>query len=133
MKEIKTNKYKGSWFLKFSLLCFVVVVVYMLINQQVQIQDKEERLNFLQEEIEVQKIKNDEIKYMLENEEEFLSYAEKIARRDMNFAKPGEKVFINIGGSDWSLLNIKILFLAFAGEEKVNLCSLRLEEYTKEK
>lgn len=100
MKELKTEKYKGSFLLKFAVLCLAVGVVVAIANQQVQISEKETQLSQLKTELQTQTIKNEEIRYMLKNGGDFADYAEKVARRDLDYAKPGERVFVNIGGND---------------------------------
>lgn len=100
MHEVKTKKYKGSFLLKFALLCFAAFVLVSLIGRQLQITEKQAELEALQQELETQNIKNAEIQNSLENNGGLKDYAEKTARRDMDYAKPGERIFVDVGGSD---------------------------------
>ena len=100
MQELKTEKYKGSFLLKFAVLCFAAFILVSLIGQQIQITDKREKLEALQAQLNTQTIKNEEIQNSLENSGGLQDYAEKKARRDLDYAKPGERVFVDVGGSD---------------------------------
>ena len=100
MHEIKIDRYKGSWILKFSVLCFAAFFLFSLVNQQMQIHDKQNTLDALQSQLKTQQIKNEELKNSLEKDEDLADYAEKVARRDLDYAKPGERVFVDVGGSD---------------------------------
>lgn len=100
MHEVKTKKYRGSLFLKFAVFCFAAFFIVSLINQQIQISEKQQQLDELHSEIKIQQIKNDDLKYEYDNEGDMADYAEKAARRDFNYAKPQEKVFVIVGGSD---------------------------------
>lgn len=43
---------------------------------------------------------NDELRYDLEGENAGSDeYAEKVARRELDYVKPGERVFYNVGGN----------------------------------
>ena len=65
-----------------------------------QIHDKQNTLDALQSQLKTQQIKNEELKNSLEKDEDLADYAEKVARRDLDYAKPGERVFVDVGGSD---------------------------------
>ena len=100
MHEIKIDRYKGSWILKFAVLCFAAFFLFSLVNQQMQIHDEQNTLDALQSQLKTQQIKNEELKNSLEKDEDLADYAEKVARRDLDYAKPGERVFVDVGGSD---------------------------------
>ena len=100
MHEIKIDRYKGSWILKFAVLCFAALFLFSLVNHQMQIHDKQNTLDALQSQLKTQQIKNEELKNSLEKDEDLADYAEKVARRDLDYAKPGERVFVDVGGSD---------------------------------
>jgi Septum formation initiator. len=100
MQEIKTNKYKGSWVLRVTILCFAVFIIFTVVNQRSQISEKKAELEQINEKVRVQEIKNDELQYILDNESDLEQKAEESARRDYNYAKPEERVFINAGGTD---------------------------------
>ena len=99
MKVIKRKKQRGSLLLKLAIFAFAAYVVFALVNQQVQINEKSQELADLQEQVETQKIKNEDMKHALNaDEEETKEYIERVAREDLDYAKPGERVFVNIAG-----------------------------------
>ena len=99
MKVIKRKKQRGSLLLKLAIFAFAAYIVFALVNQQVQINEKSQELADLQEQVETQKIKNEDMKHALNaDEEETKEYIERVAREDLNYAKPGERVFVNIAG-----------------------------------
>ena len=100
MHEIKIDRYKGSWILKVAVLCVAAFFLFSWVNQQMQIHDKQNTLDALQSQLKTQQIKNEELKNSLEKDEDLADYAEKVARRDLDYAKPGERVFVDVGGSD---------------------------------
>lgn len=100
MQEVKTKKYKGSLLLKIAVFCFAAFLVSMLISQQISINEKKAELEELEEALREQEIINDELRYDLEGEDtDSDEYAEKVARRELDFVKPGERVFYNVGGN----------------------------------
>ncbi len=98
MRELKMDKYKGSFLLKFAVLCFAVFILVSLIGQQLQIGQKREELQALQEQLETQNVRNEEIQNSLDNSGDLAEYAERRARSDLDYAKPGERVFVDVGG-----------------------------------
>ena len=99
MKVIKRKKQRGSLLLKLAMFAFAAYIVFALVNQQVQINEKSQELADLQEQVETQKIKNEDMKHALNaDEEETKEYIERVAREDLDYAKPGERVFVNIAG-----------------------------------
>ncbi len=98
MRELKMDKYKGSFLLKFAVLCFAVFALVSLVGQQLQISEKREELQALQEQLETQNVRNEEIQNSLDNSGDLAEYAERRARSDLDYAKPGERVFVDVGG-----------------------------------
>ena len=94
------KKYKGSFVLKLALVCLAAYFVFTLINQQIVISEKKSELDILQEQVKTQEMKNQDIQYTIDEE---LSgdkkYAEEYARSELDYAKQGERVFVNIGGN----------------------------------
>lgn len=100
MKEVKTKKYKGSLVLKIALLCFGVYIVFTLISQQVKINEKKTELLNLSNEVTAQEVKNDEIQHSIDDEQNGdAAYAEQYARSELDYAKQGERVYVNIDGN----------------------------------
>ncbi len=86
-------------FLSIGLIVFAFYAVFTLVNQQVEISDKREKLEHLQEDIVVQEIRNDELKQVYElDDDENNAYIERVAREEFDYSKQGERVFINIAG-----------------------------------
>ena len=98
MHELKIDKYKGSFLLKFAELCFAVFILVSLVGQQFQIMEKRQELEDLQQQLSTQNARNEEIQNSLENSGGMDEYAERKARSELEYAKPGERVFIDVGG-----------------------------------
>lgn len=100
-KKKKPNEKKRllKVFLSIGLIVFAFYAVFTLVNQQVEISDKREQLEQLQEDIVVQEIRNDELKQVYElDDDENNAYIERVAREEFDYSKQGERVFINIAG-----------------------------------
>lgn len=98
MHELKIDKYKGSFLLKFAVLCFAVFILVSLVGQQFQIMEKRQELEDLQQQLSTQNARNEEIQNSLENSGGMDEYAERKARSELEYAKSGERVFIDVGG-----------------------------------
>ena len=98
MHELKIDKYKGSFLLKFAVLCFAVFILVSLVGQQFQIMEKRQELEDLQQQLSTQNARNEEIQNSLENSGGMDEYAERKARSELEYAKPGDWVFIDVGG-----------------------------------
>ncbi len=82
-----------------SLILFAFYAVVTLVNQQIEITEKREQLEALQDEIVIQEVKNDEMKNVYElDDDENDAYIERVAREEFDYSKQGERVFINIAG-----------------------------------
>ncbi len=100
MRVIKGRKRKNSFLLKIVLLIFVGYVVFTFVNQQMQINQKKVEYEQKVQEVAVQNIKNEEMsKVVNSTDKESQEYIEKIARENLDFAKEGERVFVNISGN----------------------------------
>ena len=100
MKVIKKRKQKGSFLLRMAVFAFAVYITVALVNQQVQISQKRQELATMKQQIQIQEIKNDDIKHALSTDNGKNSdYIERVARENLHFAKPGERVFVNIAGN----------------------------------
>jgi cell division protein FtsB len=100
MKVIKKKKQKGSILLRISVFAFIAYIMVALVNQQIQISEKRQQLASVQQQLKVQELKNDDIKHALKSGANASSdYMERVARQDLDFAKPGERVFVNISGN----------------------------------
>ena len=69
------------------------------IAQQVQIGQKQQELAVLNEKLSTQTQQNDELKAAMESGvTDNSDYIERLARKNLDFAKPGERIFVNISG-----------------------------------
>lgn len=101
MKKVKNSdkKRKFNIVLSLFLIAFAFYAVVTLVNQQIEIAEKKEQLETLQNTIVVQEVKNDEIKQVYElDDDENDAYIERVAREEFDYSKQGERVFINIAG-----------------------------------
>ena len=100
MEEVKIKRYKGSLLLKVAVFCACFMVT-MLVGQQISISQKKDELQQLKNELKEQQVVNDELRYDLNEENaDNTDYAEKVARRELDYVKPGERVFYNVGGNN---------------------------------
>ena len=101
MEEVKIKRYKGSLLLKVAVFCFACFMVTMLVGQQISISQKKDELQQLKNELKEQQVVNDELRYDLNEENaDNTDYAAKVARRELDYVKPGERVFYNVGGNN---------------------------------
>ena len=99
MKVLKNQKPKKNFFLRLAVLVFAAYMLVALVNQQIQIQQKRQELQTIQQQIQIQEIKNEDLKHAFSTEADQESdYIERKAREELDYAKPGERVFVNIGG-----------------------------------
>lgn len=86
--------------LKIVVATFVFYIIFMLVNQQAQINNKKRDLDELTTKLQLQTIKNEELKKFSESTEgKNEEYIERIARESLDLSKKGERVFINISGN----------------------------------
>ena len=94
-KKIKNRK---SILLRLALFAFAVYVVVAVTNQQVQIRERKQELDQLNHQVQVQEIVNDEIRHDLSTSSQSDDYVERVARESLSLAKPGERIFVCMGG-----------------------------------
>jgi cell division protein FtsB len=100
MKVIKKKKQNRSILLRTAVFAFALYFIVALVNQQIQISQKRQELASIKQQIVVQEIKNDDIKHALSSgTAQNSDYIERVARENLHFAKPGERVFVNIAGN----------------------------------
>ena len=103
MVEIKTERYRGFVPLRIALFLLAGAALVTLIFWQMRIMDKRSELAAIQTQIEIQNARNEEIQKTvgsLENDHGLREYAEQKAREDLDYAKPDERIFVDVGGSD---------------------------------
>ena len=107
MRVIETKEKKrprASLLLKIAIAAFSLYMVAALVNQQIQISAKTNQLNEIQRQFEEQDVKNEELERALSDEGSENggyddAYIERYAREELDFAKPGERVFVNVAGN----------------------------------
>ena len=71
-----------------------------LLNQHIEILEKQQTLSDLETDIMVQEIKIEEIQNVKNySDEENAEYMEQIARTELDYVKDGERVLVNVTGS----------------------------------
>ena len=72
---------------------------FTLISQQIQINRKQSELAELEDKIVIQEVKNGEVEDVYKSDDKKSEeYIKKIAREELGYAEPDERVFINIAG-----------------------------------
>ena len=104
LKEIKKPEKKKinkvGLTIKLALVVFAVYAVITLLNQHIEILEKQQILSDLENQIMVQEIKIEEIQKVKDySDEENKEYMEQIARIELDYVKNGERVFVNVTGS----------------------------------
>lgn len=95
----KPKRRARSWVLRIALLAFAVYIIVSIVNQQIQIGQKKQELSLMQQQLTVQNLKNEEIKSVLQNGlADSEAFIERKARQELGYAKPNEKVIVNISG-----------------------------------
>ncbi len=99
MKVLEREKPKKSFLLRLAVFAFAVYLLISLVNQQVTIQAKRRELAAAKQQIQIQEIKNEDLKHAFSSGKKKSSdYIERKAREELDYAKPGERVFVNIAG-----------------------------------
>lgn len=101
--EKKKHRPKSQWILCIAVIVFILYIAVTIVEQQIQISNTQEQLISKKYELEIQKIKTQEIKEIAEaidsdNLNSFSDYIEQAARQNFDYVKSGELVFINIAG-----------------------------------
>lgn len=99
MEVIKRKKKLIPFILRIIPVLLILYFIFMLFNQQVQINDKKQKLENLTKKLEMQENENAELRKNLEdNEEKQNEYIEETARKNLGLSKKDEKVFVNASG-----------------------------------
>ena len=87
MKAVKRKK--KSVFLRVALAAFSVYVVVMLVQLQLEITDRQDRIAALDEQIRQQELENDNLQKQADNYE----YYQEQKAREQGYARPGETTY----------------------------------------
>ena len=96
MKELKKTKSKKNILIRVALAFLCLYAIVMLIHVQIEISEKKNEIAEIEKQIALQQISNQKMKDALENDDP--DYIEQAARNELDYAKPGEKVFVDISG-----------------------------------
>lgn len=96
-QEAREPKIEKARFLKFAVCVFVVYVVYMLVQQQFDIQSSRLQLEKTQEQVYQQQLANKEMERLLASDDK--AYVERIAKDEYGYAYPNESVYIDTSGN----------------------------------
>ena len=96
MKELKSRKNKKNTLIRVALAFLCLYAIVMLVHVQIEISDKKSEIAEIKKQIALQQIENQKMKDALENDNP--DYIEQAARNELDYAKPGEKVFVDISG-----------------------------------
>lgn len=85
---------------KLSVVAIIFYFVFMLFNQQLQINDKKRKLEQLTEKLQNQEMANSKLRdFEGADGETNKDYIERVARENLDLSKKGERVFINVSGN----------------------------------
>lgn len=102
--QAKEKKTRGAFLmLKMALFVLAGIALIMLAVWQADIAEKRERLDGLSAQIAVQDTVNEQLRQeiaALGSEEGLAKYAERKAREELDYAKPNERVFVDVGGGE---------------------------------
>lgn len=102
LSEVKPKKKKRSkkfFILYIAAFAFLVYSSVTIINQSIEIKEKKEQLQELNDQLKIVEIRNDYLEDIKNySGDELDEYIENIAREDLDYVKNGERVFINISG-----------------------------------
>ena len=100
MKLLKKKVKLLPMVFKLSVVAIIFYFVFMLFNQQLQINDKKSKLEQLTEKLQSQEIANSKLRDFEGPEGETnKDYIERVARENLDLSKKGERVFINVSGN----------------------------------
>ncbi|MGI6261707.1 MAG: FtsB family cell division protein [Acutalibacteraceae bacterium] len=98
VRLLEKPKKKKSIFLRLAFIVVFIYVAVVFVNQQVTIAQKKQEYQQLSAQLAEQKAQNAELRELSENED-LTAYYELIARGTLNYAYPGEKVYVDISGN----------------------------------
>ena len=93
------KKRKNSFILTALLLGLICYLVFTWLGLQGKIQDQQQQIAIVNEKIDEQNYENNKLKKILNAGEES-DYIEHIARRDLNYVMPGERVYYDISAGE---------------------------------
>lgn len=101
IKEVKPKRFRKKKYilLYLAIIGFVFYAVITIINQSVQIADRQTELENLEQQINVVEIETGYLqKVQNYNGQELKDYIEKRAKDELGYVNDGERIFINVAG-----------------------------------
>lgn len=95
---MKRKKNRKNIILRVCIFAFVVYAAVILIDMQVNLADKKQELIALELTIEAQRLENAELERQLDAGADD-EYIERVARDQLDYVYPEERVYIDISGS----------------------------------
>lgn len=95
--EVGGPKIEKARLLKFAVCVFVVYVVYLLVQQQFDIQNSRSMLEKTQQQVYEKQLENKEMERLLASDDK--AYVERIAKDEYGYAYPNESVYIDTSGN----------------------------------
>ena len=93
MKKKKKKKVGGLT--KIAVAVFAVYATFTMVSLQLQISQKKEEKTQLEQQVEEQQLRNAETEALLESQDSD-QYVARIAREQLGYVSPGERVFVDI-------------------------------------
>ena len=97
-RAAKQQKSKKSVFLRLCIFAFVAYAAVMLVDMQVTLANQKEQAKELEQKVEAQRIENKDVERQLAAGMDDES-VERIARDQLDYYYPDERVYIDISGS----------------------------------
>lgn len=83
-----------------AFIIFLICSVFSIASINKQLKEKREQFNVIQNQINIQELKNSELEHVLNySDEEYLEYVIKKAHNDLDYVRQGERVFVNSAGN----------------------------------
>ncbi|MEG0768616.1 MAG: septum formation initiator family protein [Ruthenibacterium sp.] len=83
--------------LRVGFVCVVLYLAVMLVSTQVEIVARRQQLTNVTQEVDAQKAENLELQRTLDSDNED-AYIERVARDKLGYARPNERVFVDMSG-----------------------------------
>ena len=96
-KETKRKKGFSSLVLKLALGAMALYLVVSFVGGQMQLAAKQRELDELNAKVELQAQENKELERMMEEDDD-AAYIERMAREKLGYARPHERVFVDLTG-----------------------------------
>ena len=89
--------FPGRLLLRIAIAALLIYSVIAIVNQQINISQKDQQMTDYLAQIEAQEQENAELKQMVGSGNQ--AYMEQAARETLNYAEPDERVFVNVAGN----------------------------------